>query len=73
MMTPERVAWEESIQRNGEIIAAALDGARAQTPDDADAGNALAFAVALAIPYSGIEDFVASLRAFATAKRDATN
>lgn len=69
----DRHEWEARVQRNGEIIAAALDGARAQMADDDDAGNALAFAIAVALPFDGIEPFIDSLRAFAKAKRDATN
>lgn len=65
--------WGSKIQRNGEIIAAALDGARAQMSEDDDAGNALAFAIAVALPADGIEPFIESLRTFAAAKNAATN
>lgn len=69
----DRDQWSESIRKNGELIAAALDEARNQMPDDADAGNALAFAVAVAIPPDGIEAFVDSLRTFSRARASAGN
>ena len=68
-----REEWSSEVQRNGEIIAAALDAAREEMSADADAGNALAFAVAIALPIDAIEPFIASLRTFATAKQAATN
>lgn len=73
MMQTDRTDWEAEIQRNGELIAAALDDARSQMDDDADAGNALAFAVSIALPPDTIEPFIDSLRAFAKAKAEATN
>jgi hypothetical protein len=63
---------ETDILRNGEIIVAALDAARKQMPDEADAGSALAFAVAVRVSPEGIEDFISSLRTFSNARRGAT-
>lgn len=68
-----RDEWSTEVQRNGEIIAAALDAAREEMPADADAGNALAFAVAIALPIEAIEPFIDSLRTFARAKQASTN
>lgn len=67
-----RDEWSDGVQRNGEIIAAALDAAREEMSADADAGNALAFAVAIALPAESIEPFIDSLRTFAKAKSAAT-
>ena len=73
MTDQSREQWAASIQRNGEMIAAALDEARAAMHEDDDAGNALAFAVAIAIPPEGMDDFIESLRTFSNARKALTN
>jgi hypothetical protein len=64
--------WSDSVRRNGEIILEALSEARDQMDDDVDAGNALAFAVAMCMSPDRVDDFIASLKTFAKAKRELT-
>lgn len=64
MTEPMETEWLEQIQRNGMMIAAAIDQAKSAMPPEDDAGNALAFAVAMSIEPDDIDDFVDSLRTF---------
>jgi hypothetical protein len=57
--------WYAEVQRNSDLIDAALDAVRAEIPADSDAGAALALAVCHVLHPNAVEPFIAVLRMFA--------
>lgn len=65
--------WQRQVAKDGMVLSAAITEAREYLSHDADAGNALALAVSIAIPPDQLEAFIASLRTFSAGRQRAAN
>lgn len=69
----DRDEWIDGIAKNGVAINLAMNDAIEDMGPDADLGNALAFAVSIAIAPSEIEAFIDSLRTFSAGRKSAVS